>query len=156
MEVPPDAGECAYAELFLLLPPTWPLTMEAFKSEDNYWPLRLLKRLARFPLEHSTWLGYGHTVTNGDPNEPYAPGTKLCGALLMPPISLPKDFGTLKMPDVRTVRFWQVLPLYQEEMDLKVRQGTNALLDLFDRHGAPDVVSPKRRNVCRAAWKFWN
>ena len=48
----PDESECPYAELAILLPRAWPLNEEAFRNEDHYWPIRLLKFLARFPHEN--------------------------------------------------------------------------------------------------------
>jgi len=49
----------------------------------------------------------GHTVPNGDPPEPYAPNTKLCGALIAPPVA--------------------VWPLHADEMELKLDKGLEAL-----------------------------
>jgi len=156
MTVPEGAEEFRHAELFVAVPAAWPLTMAAFDDENNYWPIRTLKRLARLPHEYETWLGVGHTVGNGEPPEPYAPGTRLCGALLVGPISAPQEFGTLVMPDGRKVHFLQVMPLYAEEMQLKVERGTDALLELFDRHRISDVIDPKRRNVCRPSAGWWD
>src|SRR5215216_8015305 len=49
IENPEDLGrvpELRHAELLLALPPDWPLRPEAFQHEENYWPLRWLKKLA--------------------------------------------------------------------------------------------------------------
>ena len=74
-----------YAELMLVLPPTWPTQGDpAFETEEGYWPYRLLKTLARLPHEFQTRLWLGDTVPNGDPPERYARNTKLCGALIAP------------------------------------------------------------------------
>src|SRR3954447_23620840 len=41
-----------YAELMLVLPPTWAKYGEPeFEQEEHYWPFRLLKTLARLPHE---------------------------------------------------------------------------------------------------------
>ena len=32
------------------------------KDEKWYWPIRLLKSLARLPIASDTWLGFGHTM----------------------------------------------------------------------------------------------
>jgi len=148
MTVPKGAELCRRAELFLLLRPEWQVSMEAFKDENNYWPMRLLKDLARLPHEHQTWLGPGHTVTNGMPPEPYAPSAAYCGALLTNPLSLGADFETLQTAGGERINFWQVLPLYAEEMDLKVKHGADALLDLLNRYRVPDIIAPHRRNAC--------
>lgn len=68
-----------YTELCIFLPANWPLESEpyqtieeTFKDENNYWPLRWLKKLARFPHEYNTWIGRGHTIPNGEAAEPFA------------------------------------------------------------------------------------
>lgn len=149
MIVPPEAAELEYAELMIYLPPEWPLTQEAFEDEANYWPVRLLKTLARLPHEYDTWLGEGHTVPNGDPPEPYADNTKLVCALLTPPILEEEDFWLLETSPEKIIRFYAIVPLYQEEMDFKLRKGTDALLDRFQQQDVSPVVDVARPNVCR-------
>ena len=127
-----EVADLTHAELFMLLPPDWPLEHEAFKDERNWWPLRLLKQLARLPHEYDTWLWTGHTVPNGDPPEPYAAGTGLCCALLVPPLGVPDGFAELERPDAATIHFLMVLPIHQDEMRLKLDEGLDALVDRFD------------------------
>ena len=79
-----DAGK--YAELSICLPGDWKISEEDFKDEKNYWPVRWLKFLARFPHEYNTWLGFGHTIPNGDPAKAFAGNTKLNTMLLLPSI----------------------------------------------------------------------
>lgn len=155
MKTPPGEEEFAHAELFVALPAWWTVTMEAFKDERNYWPIRMLKVLARLPHEYDSWLSAGHSAGNGDPPAPYAPGTKLCGAVLAPPISAPSDFSRVVRPDGCAIHFWQVIPLYQEEMDLKIQQGANALFERFNRYRVSAVIDPVRRNVARPRFRLW-
>lgn len=147
MNVPGDFDESPFAELTIALPSEWPMDKEAFEDERVYWPIRLLKDLARLPHEFSSFLWYGHTIGNGEPPSPYADGTDLCAALIVAPLAVPKDFPELGLSDGRTVRFLGVLPLYEDEMSLKLQKGTDALLDLFDAHGLTDVVDPNRLSV---------
>jgi hypothetical protein len=56
----------AFGELTLALPPTWPMDDAAWSDERHYWPVRLLKFLARLPHEYDTWLGDGPTIPNDD------------------------------------------------------------------------------------------
>ena len=49
---------------------------------DRYWPIRLLKSLARLPIASDTWLGFGHTMDN---EADFAKDTKLCAAILTGP-----------------------------------------------------------------------
>jgi hypothetical protein len=149
MTVPEGSGAPRFAELMLTLPAAWQLDQESFKSEQWYWPIRLLKMLARLPHKHATWLGYGHTIPNGDPPEAYAPDTKLCGAIILPPASVPGDFRSLQIDESKTITFYSVVPLYQEEMELKLRAGSEKLLDRLDARGINDLIEPRRVNVAR-------
>jgi hypothetical protein len=155
MTVPEGCEELRFAELLIRLPPDWPLTMDAFRDERHYWPVRLLKQLARLPHEYDTWLSFGHSVPNGDPPEPYAPDTKLCCALLLPVLGMDDDFHSLVLDDDRTVRFWAVVPLHADEMQLKLREGTEALLEKFDQAQCGDVLRIDRPSVVGRKRSWW-
>jgi hypothetical protein len=149
MTVPEGAEAYRYGELVICLPPDWQLSMEAFKDERWYWPVRLLKVLARFPHEYETWLYLGHTVPNENPPEPYAPNTKLCCGLIMPPLFASEEFRELQIDEQKTIRFYSVIPIYCEEMDFKLKQGLDPLLDRFDKHGINELLNADRKNVCK-------
>jgi hypothetical protein len=147
MTVPEGAEEYAFAELAILLPAHWKLDEASFKDENNYWPVRLLKTLARLPHEYDTWLGYGHTVPNGDPAVPYASNTPFTGAMLMPfPYAYP-DFFRLKINEEKTITFYIVLPMLTEEMDYKLKNGADKLADNFNKNNA--LVVDNGRKSCR-------
>jgi hypothetical protein len=152
MSVPDGVHGLAHLELMVSLPPHWPLNQESFENEDTYWPIRWLKILARFPHENPTWLGNGHTIPNGDPPEPFAPGTKLCCWLLAPSITAPEGFGHLTITK-KTITFLAMVPLYREEMEFKLKHGCDALLEKFDRMGIGAVLDSSRLNVCQKRGK---
>lgn len=154
---PMDApeGGAKYAEVMLCLPPSWELSEEAFKDERNYWPIRMLKYLARFPHEYDTWLDWGHTIPNGDPPAPFNEHVGFTGLLLAPPITFPPEFMTANIRPDKQVRFLAVIPLYTEEMQLKLKDGADALYDLFDERGVSELLDPKRANVVKKKWRFW-
>ncbi len=153
MKVPPSANGYELAELMIHLPPDWPVdtTPDAQVQEtaESFWPIQVLKFLARFPHEYDTWLGFGHTVPNGDPAEPYAPGTALAGALLLPPLNVPEDARAVKLQDGRKVHLYTVHFLTPEEMSFKLNRGTDALLALFDEHKVSEVLDPKRASTVK-------
>jgi hypothetical protein len=150
MNVPEGCEECRYAELYLCLPEFWPLATQNFKNERTYWPIRLLQMLGRFPHVFDTWLWIYHTVPNFDPPQAYADGTRLCGAMLGPVISLPKDFATLQPPGSPAISFFSVLPLHREEMDFKIKNGGEPLMaNLFQQGVIADIVDPARKSVIR-------
>jgi hypothetical protein len=150
MAVPEGAEAFRYAELLIHLPANWPMSEEAFQDENHYWPIRWLKQLARLPHAYDTWLGYGHTIPNGDPPEPFASKTAFCCMLLGLPISAGEEFFQLKVSEEKTICFYALVPLYLEEMNLKLEKGAEHLEDLFDRHGIGDVVDLRRRNVAES------
>ncbi len=155
MRTPDDPRLPKYAELLITLPADWKLAQADMQDERWYWPIRLLKVLARLPHEYQTWLGWGHTVPNGDPAVPYAESTKFCGALVIPSVTVPNEFHTLAIPDVKDISFYAVVPLYEREMNLKLRSGLDALLERFDKHGVSDVVDPNRKDTAARRFGLW-
>lgn len=150
MAVPAESNEPRFAEIVTVLPRGWPLTKEAFAEERHYWPVRLMKTLARLPHQGHTWLGVGHTVANGtteDDMKPYADGTKLCAAALLPPSSLGEDFWCMKRRNEPEIFFWAAVPLYFPELQFKLENGIDPLLDLFDTNGVTDKIDPGRASV---------
>jgi hypothetical protein len=147
MTLPEGVDAPEYAELLICLPPDWKLSQEDFGDEANYWPVRWLKTLARLPHDYRTWLGAGHTVPNGDPPEPFADNTDLCGMLVLPPVRFGDDFPVLEAGGKR-IGFYALIPLYADEMAFKLEHGTGDLLDRFDAAGVDEVVDIGRPSVC--------
>ena len=58
MNVPEELAEYKLerAELAIALPKDWKLDEESLKDERWYWPIGLLKVLARLPISGDTWL----------------------------------------------------------------------------------------------------
>lgn len=152
MSAPEQAPDCKYAELMLCLPPTWPITQEAFNAEENYWPERWLKILARFPHEHNTWLWFGHTMPNGDPPQPFAPNEKFSCMMLGPAMTVSAEFWKLRVPDEKTIFFFSVLPILPDETDFKLKHGADAFLECFVRAKQTELIDPQRKSVLSRPW----
>ena len=136
-----------YAELMLVLPPSWPLMDDdGFDERRHFWPLRVLKELARLPHEFNTALGFGHTIPNGDPAQPYGPGTKLCGALIAPMLFAPDGADTITYGD-RSISLFGVWTLYDEEMRFKLAHGFDALIDKLDEARVSEIVEVDRASA---------
>jgi Suppressor of fused protein (SUFU) len=154
MTAPAGSEEFRFAELMVKIPASWPLdqlkvTPPPPDLEQWYWPLRWLKMLARLPHEYETWLGSGHTVPNGDPPQPFAPGTKLCAFILLPPVSVPAEAGVAKLSDGRAVHLYVLHALHLEELTLKLTRGAGALLDAFDEAKVSEVLDLRRPSCVR-------
>lgn len=122
MNLPYEIDEYSeeYLELMITLPGDWELD---FKQEKFFWPIRVLKSLARFPHQYKTHLGYGHTIQNGN-YENYTDNTQLCGSILVPIFGEDNESRRLKVNDNKTIHFYSVLPLYQEEIEYALRNGS--------------------------------
>ena len=144
MHVPEELAEYKLerAELVIALPPDWKLDGESMKEERWYWPIGLLKVLARLPIASDTWLGWGHTM---DKQSPFAEGTKLRAALLIGPQGAEEGGEVCTLPSGEEVNFYQVIPLYPEEMEYKLEHDADALLEKMA--GIRFVVDPTRRNA---------
>ena len=131
MNVPEELAEYKLerAELAIALPGNWKLKREDLKNERWYWPIRLLKTLARLPIASDTWLGFGHTMDN---EENFAKDTKLCAAILTGPQDTEDGSDVCILPSGEEVNFYQVIPLYREELEYKMEHDADALLDKMD------------------------
>jgi hypothetical protein len=148
MSIPPGCDVPRFAEIVAILPAGWPLVGPASEDERNYWPIRMVTNLARYPHQHKTWLGSGHSLNDGEePAAPFAPNTRLSAIILLESRTLPRRFLVLHGPGGREIHFLVAVPLYWEELQLKLREGTQALLDAFALHGITDVIDPLRQNV---------
>jgi len=149
MKVPPDANVPRYIELMVALPRERKMDQESFKTEDWDWPVRLLKILARFPHRYDTWLGWGHTIPNGNPPRPFAANTQLSGVIIFPSVLVPREFHELRSNDEKTIHFYSIVPLYEDEMKMKTHDGSKVLFDQFDEYGITDIIDLTRKNVAR-------
>ena len=144
MNVPEELAEYKLerAELAIALPPDWKLDEESLKDERWYWPIGLLKVLARLPISNDTWLGFGHTM---DKQSPFAEDTKLCAAILTGPQGVEEGGEVCTLPSGQEVNFYQVIPLYRNEMAYKMEHDADALLEKMA--GISFVVNPTRQNA---------
>ncbi len=144
MNVPEELAEYKLerAELAIALPGNWKLKHEDLKNERWYWPIRLLKALARLPIASDTWLGFGHTMDN---EEDFAKDTKLCAAILTGPQDTEDGSEVCILPSGEEVNFYQVIPLYRDELEYKLAHDADALLDKMN--GISFVVEPDRQDA---------
>ena len=144
MNVPEELAEYKLerAELVIALPGNWKLKHEDLKNERWYWPIRLLKTLARLPIASDTWLGFGHTMDNEDD---FAKDTKLCAAMLTGPQDTEDGSEVCILPSGEEVNFYQVIPLYRDELEYKLAHDADALLDKMN--GISFVVEPDRQDA---------
>lgn len=144
MHVPEELADYQLerAELVIALPADWKLDVDSLGDERWYWPIRLLKGLARFPGQCDDWLGFGHTVHN---RGPFAENTDLRASILIAPQRIDDDGEICVLPNGENVNFYQVIPLYQEELDYKIHHDASELLEKMSH--VSFVVQPNRPNA---------
>ena len=133
-----------YAEYVIYLPADWDLNSG---EETDYWPVKTLKDVARLPIWCDTWLCYGHTAQADEEGSAYASNTGFNSVVL--------DFAENKKGDIRlimssgkVVNFYEVIPLYPEELQFKMDSGADALFERFREKGISyKVVDINRKNA---------
>jgi hypothetical protein len=148
MHVPEEKKDFRFVELMINLPQDWRIEEESFKQESNYWPLRWLKKVGRLPHEFNTWIGWGHTIPNGNPAQPIA-DTQFMGVMLSLPYCFGPQFFILTKKNGEKIYFYNMVPLYEEEMNLKLTEGTDAFERLLNKNRIGFVVDKARKNVGR-------
>jgi hypothetical protein len=145
MCAPPEAEDWCFGELYLSLPPNWPV---GDADEAAVWPLRALADLAGYPHEAETWLWRGHTVGAEDPAERITPGAGFTAWILGPHLSLGHD-GCVFRHREKEIHVHSLLPIYREELELVIGQGPDALFRVLARAGVDDLVDIRRPNLVR-------
>lgn len=144
MDVPQELAESKLerAELLICLPPDWDI-----QSGDEiwYWPMRCLKTLARLPHLEQTWFGWGHTISN---IEPYAENTAFTSSILLSPQAVGSDAQVCVLPNGDDVNFYQVIPLYENELAYKINHEAEELLDKMEEAHVSHVVDIHRQSAC--------
>ena len=148
MHVPEELKEynLEHAEMVFYLPKNWSVKSS---DEKDYWPIRYMKILGRLPLDMDTWLGYGHTIHGNEDMSPFAENTELNSFVLLPANNLMYETLDLTLSSGKKINFYQMVPLYQEELDYKLENGLESLLSLFDEEDRLAVLDIKRRNYCK-------
>lgn len=141
-----DRESLELAELYMMLPGDWKLEEGAPPTQEVYWPILLMRFLARFPHEYKSWLASGHTVPNGPDYDPYDASTALGGAVLVG--GGEGELGHLTAKDGRRINLLCVMPAYKEEVEYKLKYGMEALDKLFQAHEVSPVLDIHRPNLC--------
>ena len=146
MDVPEEAeSTLRRAEVMINLPRDWKLDEASLQDSRWYWPIRMLKDVARLPVSTGCWLGWGHTV-GMDEGERYDESTDMCGCILLNPGVFGEDSYICNLPDGNGVEFFQIVPLYAEEIQYKIENGAEALLDITN-DDLLEIIDPQRLNA---------
>lgn len=148
----PEAVEKEYpefkrAELFMLLPADWDIDnmTSSYPKHETYWPMQLLRMVARYHYEFFTWVAPGYTVEYSS----FANNTKLSAAML---VSLGDDIAIMKTKDNKQISLYLVLPIYKEEAKYKLQHGYDEFIEKYSEAFSSNtaegwVVDINRKNI---------
>ncbi len=136
MQVPSGYGTMNRAEMAIRLPADWD-----YKSSEEkwYWPIRVIKSLARLPFYEKTWLGYCHDI---DFRGPFSEETERCGVLLD---FFDESVEPLTLENGDRLIIYNVIPVYRAEMEYIAAHGAEALFQKMAEetaHGPLDIKRP--------------
>ncbi len=78
--------------------------------------------------------------------EPYAEQTEYTGVVILPSVNFDEDFTTIQAGENR-INIYSVFPLYADEMNYKIQNGYNALLDRLIAKNAKEVFDEERESL---------
>ncbi len=136
------------AELVMLLDKDWQI---GSSEEQWYWPIRLLKSIARVPVDEHSYVARGHTI---DMAEPFDESTDLCAAALLS-CWWKKDVPNscvCDLPSGDKVVFYNVIPVYRSELQYKLTYGFPALMEKFK--DLNPIVSHSRPNCVGGTYEY--
>ena len=142
MNVPQDSDLPPRAEYLMRLPVDW--NVQSF-DETYAWPVHLLLAIASHPEAEHSYNAWGHTFSFAQ-GRPFAENTLLCAALLT---GMNDREGQCRLHNGEQVTFYEVIPLYAEELQFTTEYGAIALIEEFMRYRIPRVVTPQRPNAAR-------
>ena len=136
---------CDRAEYVIFLPKDWNVNAD---NEEDWWPMRLLKIAARLTVDTNDYLWITHSVQLDEDGSPAAENTAFNSFVLMPSTGKKgQDVGPLKIGLLsKKVAFYQLFPLYPEELRFKREHGYDELVKLLQEE--PLVVNIHRKNYC--------
>ena len=133
-----------HAEYIICVPKDWDINSSEI---EDYWPIKLLKDVARLPIWCDTWLSFGHTTQADEEGTPYAPNVRFNSVILGFANNAQGDVR-LMLPSGKAINFYQLTPLYPEELKYKMENGADALFELFEKKGIDSkVIDPNRESV---------
>lgn len=138
--------ELEFAELMMLIPKDIEFDQLYTAKNKNDWIITILKRTAKFPHFYDTWLGIGHSIQAEEDMTPYGSDTDFVGALVLPSVTFDEKFTKINK-NGRQINIYNVFPLYKNELEYKIENGYNKLLDFLIKANAKEVLDLNRKNL---------
>lgn len=156
-----EEGVPSRMELMISMPGDWIEKDRACGDKvdftpEQWLPIKALKDLARYVFDYDTCFLSGHTFAWRERVTLVHEG--FTGALLYPPVSISSDKWVYTRPDGETVKLLALYPLFDDELDFKLKNSTDDLLDKLAKAGVNDLFNPRRQSSLKKKprFKFWN
>lgn len=136
------------AELVAFLPPDWDLK---FDKETFGWVVSELKTISRLPISQNSWVGFGHTFSKDEKSEiPFSKNTKLTSTILLTAVTENCDEYNIDLilPNKGVINFYQVFPLYKEELDYIRENSIAKYSNLISTEDFIPIIDLNRPNYC--------
>ena len=139
MNVPDNRGAFAHAEFVMHFPPEW-------KIEDDdkwHWARDIMRAIICEMQKQKLCYFAGFTMDFGRKIDPEAEFSAL---MLFRARGLRKDSDVCQLPDGSQVIFYQLYPVYKEELDYAKSRGKKELVERLSAVGGR-IYNPRRFNV---------
>lgn len=129
----------ARVELVLALPADWPMDLASWKQERNYWPMRVLKQVCRYPHECGLPVGIGHTL-----EAPALDGNQFgFTALLLGPPAVFGDMPASFQFRGERVHYLSLVPIFADELGFARSSGSRSLWELLGSRPLPELIDAR-------------
>jgi hypothetical protein len=99
---------------------------------------------AQIPQKNNTWLGLGDTIPAGNPAKNLSEKLHMNHFIL----AAPKRF-TPSIGELGNVAFLALVPIFQTELDFKLRNSATILFSKLEKAGITEMIDQYRKPVCR-------
>lgn len=144
MDESSGASEFNYSELIIKLPSEWPV--EDLTNQSEYsWPFSWLRKTAHIPHRFDGWLAEGVILPNGEPPRPFAANTML-SCIMVSGVQEP-GLERLVTPQGKIINFYTLVPIYEEERNIALKNGYEYLRVKMNEKVTDDVLNINRPSI---------
>jgi hypothetical protein len=139
----PEGISNAYQRVEILL-----YLKELYKEEGKTpWYIEIMNSLSHLPFRKNTWLGVGHTISNGYPAKPLCDGSILTNYLLLNPVCEPDIVQNGFTYGKENVNFLWLTFLSDEETQYKLDHGVDEFFSKCNDQNFPVITDPYRKSI---------
>lgn len=140
MPAPVGAEDYKRAEIITLLPSDWALDEHSLQHENNNWPIRWMRTIARLAIYDQKWFTFGNTFNS---NNTTIANTQFTHVALLDSSTLPEDLLSIDILDGKII-LYTLIPLLASEAQIKKDKGLEALLEALATKQITDIIDISR------------